>query len=63
MAAPFHATKINFIGTPQIGLWNDMGIKKSWNHLDIIALFPNLVKPYYTVKEFYSNHLNLLHSL
>jgi triacylglycerol lipase len=63
MQAPFNMKKINFNGTAQIGIWNDLGIKHGWNHIDIIGALPNLLKPYWSVKQIYSDHINLLHSL
>lgn len=63
MPAPFNAKKIDFNGTAQIGVWNDMGIKQNWNHIDIVGTLPNLLRPYSSVKQIYIDHLNLLHSL
>lgn len=63
MKAPFYAKKIEFNGNAQTGIWNDMGIKEGWNHIDIIGAFPILLKPYWSVKQIYLDHLDLLHSL
>jgi triacylglycerol lipase len=63
MQAPFNAKSISFNGNPQIGIWNDMGVKSGWNHIDIIAALPNLFIPYSNVKKLYENHLELIHQL
>lgn len=63
MKAPFNMKKVEFNGTAKVGIWNDLGTKESWNHIDIIGAIPNLIKPYWNVKQIYIDHLNLLHSL
>lgn len=63
MQAPFNAKKINYNGTAQKGLWNDMGIKEGWNHIDIIGAMPNILRPYSNVKSIYENQIDLLHNL
>lgn len=63
MAAPFNMPKDIYNGTAKLGTWNDLGTKHGWNHIDIIAALPNLLKPYNTVKQIYSDHVNFLHSL
>ncbi|KAB8033544.1 esterase/lipase family protein [Fluviispira multicolorata] len=63
MASPFNKKRVFYDGTVQKGIWNDMGIKHGWDHLEIIGAVPNPIKPYWKIKEFYEQHLNLLHSL
>ncbi len=65
MQAPFNQKQINFSATenPITGIWNYLGIKESWNHIDIIGTFPSFRKNYQSVKDIYENHIELLYKL
>ncbi|APJ03625.1 esterase/lipase family protein [Silvanigrella aquatica] len=63
MAAPFQSIKKEYHDSAVIGVWNHLGTKEGWNHLDIIGAVPVLGKSYWSVKDIYMQHLELLHSL
>ncbi|BBH53139.1 esterase/lipase family protein [Fluviispira sanaruensis] len=63
MASPFKGKRVYFTGRAYKGIWNDMGVRYGWDHLEIIGALPNPLKPYWKVKELYEKHLDLLYSL
>lgn len=65
MQAPFTQKQISLSETDSStkGIWNYLGVKETWNHIEIIGTFPNFKKPYQTVREIYEEHLRRLYSL
>ncbi|MGY3804395.1 esterase/lipase family protein [Pigmentibacter ruber] len=65
MQAPFQQKQVYFSNKEKVnsGVWNFLGVKDTWNHIDIIGTFPTFRKTYASVKDIYENHLKLLYDL